>query len=93
MTTSDSEDPLLTAVLVRVAQAHSVDVAALPPLHHVIEPDVLNALFTPRLNGEERSGAITVTFEYAGCRIQIRSPETIVGDCLNATTPPIGHGS
>lgn len=63
---------LSSAVVRTVAAAEGVDVTALPPLFHAIDPDALDALFRagPDGGGETRtSGA--VTFSYHGYEVTV----------------------
>ncbi|MFD1589295.1 HalOD1 output domain-containing protein [Halorientalis brevis] len=43
----------------------------LPPLHRVIDPDALDALFDPTVNAARMDG--TTTFEYAGYDVTVHA--------------------
>ena len=47
------------------------------PLADVIDPDALDQLFDPSLEGAGRAGT-TVTFDYAGYTVTVRSGESVV---------------
>ena len=57
-----------TAVVEAVADHADVDVMELRPLHEVVDPDALNALFAPRRFGDARPDG-WVSFTYCGCEV------------------------
>lgn len=73
------------AVVYAVAEASRSDPLDLPPLHSVLDPDALNALFETGTNGRSRTG-ILVSFEYAGHHVIIEEHGTIV-----ITPPAVGR--
>lgn len=65
------------AVLEAVADAIDVDVMDLEtPLAEVIDPDCLESLWSP-LDGTKRNVNGVISFEYAGCRVTVKSDGTV----------------
>ena len=48
----------------------------LPPLYDVIDPDALENVFSPRMNGAARPNG-RVVFQYAGYRVTVHANRTI----------------
>lgn len=79
---STMESPLLSQeqrsisieVVSRVAELEDCDPVDLSPLHDILDPDALDALFEPLRDGTSRDAAGFVRFEYEGCRV------TVTGD-------------
>lgn len=69
-----------TALIDRVASVDGVHAEELAPLAHSINPDALDAIFAPRLNGELRDTTGHVAFEYEGYEIEVSSEGTITVD-------------
>lgn len=68
----DERDSLSTRVVTMVAERKGVDPIELtPPLHSVIDPDALEALFS-----EEKSGFARVQFTYNGVEVSIQGDDT-----------------
>lgn len=63
--------PLSCAVVEAVADASATEATQLPPLHDVVDPDALDALFQPRHTGDEPRDSGLVSFEYAGHRVRV----------------------
>lgn len=67
----DERDSLPTRVVTKVAERKGVDPAGLtPPLHSVIDPDALEALFSERM-----SGFVRVQFTYEGFDVSIEGDD------------------
>lgn len=65
------EESITTAVLAAVAGREGVDPIDLePPLHDVVDPDALEALFADAVDGTAR-GDVVVEFTYCGHRVRI----------------------
>ena len=72
-------DDLTSEAVVRaVADVRNLDPIDLPPLHGVIDPDALDALFADTIAGSSREGRLV--FEYGGCTVALRSPDRILVD-------------
>ncbi|QLK27454.1 hypothetical protein HYG81_07600 [Natrinema zhouii] len=68
----DETAPVSIGVVEAVAARDGVDPLELsPPLHDVIDPTALDALFEPTKSGNRTSG--TVSFTYRGHRIHVDS--------------------
>lgn len=63
-------EPLSETVVMAVAHAKGRAPTDLPPLHDVIDPDALDALFADTLDGRTRSGG-HLTFEYCNCDVAV----------------------
>lgn len=69
--------PASEAILTAVATATENDPLELSPLYSVIDPDALDALFDPpAYDGPDQR--LTVTFEYADCRVSAKAHGTVV---------------
>jgi hypothetical protein len=69
--------PVTEAILTAVATATGNDPLELPPLYSVIDPDALEALFDPpAYDGSDQR--LTVTFEYADCRVTAKAHGTVM---------------
>ena len=67
----DGDRKLGTLVVETVAEVAGIDpVATERPLYGTLDPDALDALFGPRVNGEARPGG-RVEFEMAGCAVTV----------------------
>ena len=66
------DEQLSTTVVLAVADVVEGNVAALPPLRSVLDPDALDALF-----GAEGS-RLSVEFEYGGCLVCIRHGTEVI---------------
>jgi hypothetical protein len=64
------------AVIDAVAVARECDPVELPPLARSIDVDALGSIFAPTLRGIRRSTG-SVTFEYAGFVVTVRSHGTV----------------
>lgn len=63
----------LTATIVdEVSDREGVDPTALPPLHDVIDPDALTAVFAPTSSGSSRTDG-RVEFTYCGYQVVAHS--------------------
>lgn len=55
-----------------------------PPLHSVIDPDALNALFQPTVSSDrQREGS--VRFTYCGYKVEVDSSGNILTESIDAT--------
>lgn len=79
--------PASEAILSAVVAATGNDPLELPPLYSVIDPDALDALFETPTPGASKQ-RLTVTFEYADCRVSAKAHGTVVvePDCKNGRT-------
>jgi hypothetical protein len=79
--------PASIRVVREVAAREGVDPTDLePPLHEVVDPDALDALFRPRDDASEH--ATTVEFTYRGHRVRVHGPGTV-----DVNAPADRHGS
>lgn len=69
-------DVLAIAVLEAVAEREDTDITELPPLAESINPEALNTLFSPRLDGTPRGGG-HVQFSYAGYTVTVQSTGSV----------------
>ena len=58
-----------------VAACKGVDPTALEPLHDVIDPDAVDALFEKSRDGDENPTVLLFTM--AGCRVRLQSDRTL----------------
>lgn len=65
-----------TAIMREVARRKGVSAVDLDSIYHVINPDALEALFSPQLDGQPRTDG-HVTFPYCGCEVTVTSDRTI----------------
>lgn len=73
--TATASDEPSVAVAVAVAARERVDPVELtPPLHDVVDPDALDALFADR---DARDQAVSVAFDYCGYRVEISGDGTV----------------
>lgn len=63
---------LSTKIIENVAEFKGVDPVDLPPLYSVLDPDALDALFGPAMNGTKRGGG-TIEFTYAQQHIRVHA--------------------
>jgi hypothetical protein len=75
-TKAQTSDPaqIIPALIEAVADRENVDLTALPPLYDVVQPSVLEHL------SQSRSDEVTVTFQYWGYQVTVRSDGTIFID-------------
>lgn len=64
------------AVVYAVAERTDTDPKTLEPLHDVVDPDALNALFETKRTGLSRP-PVRVTFTYCGCEVVISADGTV----------------
>ena len=69
---SDGTDPPSSVVVESIASITDRDRFDLDPLYQVVDPDALDALFEPRVDGCHR-GEGEVTFAYHGYEVAVRS--------------------
>jgi len=69
---ADEDESFSEAVIRSVSAVRGVDPTELPPLYDTIDPDGLDELFGPTVQGKSRSGA-RVQFTYAGCEVTVFS--------------------
>lgn len=75
--TWNDPEPLVSAVLEAVAGAEQTEPTELESLTSRIDPDALNALFSPRLNGNQRLEGV-VRFPLDGCVVSVYADGEIV---------------
>ena len=61
-----------TRILTAIAERDDRSIDDLRPLYEVIDPDALDALFAPRMDGSLRGGG-SVSFPYAGYVVTVSS--------------------
>lgn len=70
---SVTESSLTVAIVEKVAAREGVEPTELrPPLHDVIDPDALAAVFAPTERGDDRAAG-RVEFDYCGYAVVVRS--------------------
>ena len=69
--------PASEAILTAVATATGKDSLELTPLYSIIDPDALDALFDAPARSESKQ-QLTVTVEYAECRVSVKAHGTVV---------------
>lgn len=69
-TTGEKRTVPSTRVVEALTDAMDVDPADLPPLYDVIEPDALDSLFAPRVDGSPRAGG-RVSFWFEGYEVTV----------------------
>lgn len=76
-----------TETIVRtVADREGVEPTEIPPLHDVVDPDALNAVFSPTRRGTPRNSG-RVEFTYCGHEVVVRSDGRVhVGDGRRETS-------
>lgn len=72
MTQSTHNETITTTVIEKVADIEDVEQTSLRPLHDVIDPDALNAIFASTSGSAARSNGC-VEFSYAGCDVRVRA--------------------
>lgn len=89
MTTTDPTTGLVTQtasisdeVVLAVAEATDTDPTELEPLYDVVDPDALDQLFQPHLNGTQRIGG-RVIFSMDGCEVTIHANGDVVATPLD----------
>ena len=70
-------DSITEELIHTIAEVRESDPSELDALGYTIDPDALNALFSPRENGMARNGTCSVEFSYEGYLIQISNDSTI----------------
>lgn len=71
---------LTLAIVGEVADREGVDPLDLePPLHEVVDPDALEALFSDSIDGTARED-VAVEFDYCGHRVLVDGGTVRVGD-------------
>lgn len=70
-----SRPPLSTRVVTAVAETLECETTELDPLYQYIDPDALDQLFAPHLDGTKRIGY--VRFEMEGCQVVVESDRTV----------------
>lgn len=80
--TTTIEGSTAREVIRAVAVRANEDPETLPPLNHVIDPDALEEVFGPRLNGMPRSGG-SLVFHYACHRVKITENREVVVEPLS----------
>lgn len=81
----EDESPT-TAIIRLVCTVLDREVTDLPPLHHTIETDALNALFQRR-SGRSVGTTGKVMFEFAGCDVTYRSDGVVVVEPRDEVAP------
>lgn len=70
-TTQPETTPSVAAdVVSKIAEREGIEPTELRPLHGVVDPDALNAIFAARAPGVARAGG-RVTFPYCGYVVQV----------------------
>lgn len=69
---ADADRPVSAAVLEAVAAATGTDLVDLSPLAEVVDPEALDALFGPKVDGRPRSSG-RVEFTFRGHRVTVYS--------------------
>ena len=67
-------EPVSMAVIRAVSAVEGREIQSLPPLSNVFDTDALDAIFSPRYNGTERSGG-RLSFVYSNCQLTIDNGE------------------
>jgi hypothetical protein len=76
-----SEESLEITVIRKVAAEKDVDPTTLDPLYDVVNPDALEALFGPKLDGTPRAGG-RVVFDYSGYHVTVASDGSVRAERL-----------
>lgn len=69
-------------VVLAVARATDSDPTELDSLYDVVDPDALDQLFQPQLNGTQR-GVGRVTFSINGCEVTVQANGDVVATPLD----------
>lgn len=78
---------LTLAIVGEVADREGVDPLDLEPIHEVVDPDALEALFSDSIDGTARED-VAVEFDYCGHRVRVDGDTVRVGDATVAREPP-----
>jgi hypothetical protein len=70
-------DAVSWEIIAAISTITDTDPTELEPLAAAIDPEALDALFGPRLDGTARDGAVDVRFSYADYRIHVQSDGTL----------------
>lgn len=82
----ERDETISRKVVDAIAEAEGVDPIELPPLFNVIDPDALEALYSPSGHGPARDGG-WIVFPYYGyevlvtCEGDVRIREAVGNDC------------
>lgn len=75
-TDPDANEPVTARILRAVAADSDSSITELPPLYDVIDPDALDALFSPSIDTPDRS-VKSVRFRYAGFLIDVSADGSV----------------
>lgn len=78
----EGDESISTAVIRAVSAVEGRHPLALRPLVHVVDPDALDTIFSPRENGEARVGG-RLSFVFSRCRITVDNGEYITIELLD----------
>lgn len=79
---------LTLTIVGEVADREGVDPLDLePPLHEIVDPDALEALFSDSIDGTTRED-VAVEFDYCGYRVLVDGGDVRVEDAAVAAEPP-----
>ena len=76
------DEPLERRIITHVAAQKNVNPTTLAPLYTVINPDALETLFAPQIDGTPRPGG-QIQFDYSGYHITVTSEGDIQSTPLN----------
>ena len=82
-----SDERVSTAVVRAVSAAEGREPQSLQPLATVLDPDAMNALFTPRADGTARPGG-RLSFVYSNCRVTVDNGEYLTLQLLDPPPAP-----
>ncbi|RBI60416.1 hypothetical protein DMJ13_19100 [halophilic archaeon] len=78
-----TDDSLAAAIITHIAAQKDVEPTTLDPLYEVIDPEALENLFAPQLDGTSRTDG-QVEFAYSGYRVTITSDGDIQSTPLDS---------
>lgn len=82
-----ANEAVSTAVCRAVSAVNGQQPGSLRPLNEVVDPDALDALFSPRPNDTPRAGG-RLSFNYSDCRITVDNGEFLTVEPFEATDEP-----
>lgn len=68
-------ESLSVSIVTTVAWALDVDPDDLPPLYDIVDPEAIEAAFSPRSMGTPNA---QISFDYVDCRVTVRDDHSIV---------------
>lgn len=72
----ETTESMTNRIVTEIAEETGRDPFSLPPLYTTIDPDKLTTLIETAPEGDEH-GAVTVTFEHAGCTVTVSSTDGV----------------